>query len=116
MIDTSMSQRRVLDAERGASFRFLDQVLRENKDQVFIMQFDMAVMLKQPLTSSRNKLDDALSFVDTPTLSELRMGGSAGTLLYDAVVNAANTIMSKERNRKALIVLSDGVDNGSETA
>jgi VWFA-related protein len=115
MVDTSMSQRRVLDAERGASFRFLDQVLRENKDQVFIMQFDMAVQLCQPLTSSRKKLDDALSFVDTPTRSELRMGGNAGTLLYDAVVKACKEIMSNQRNRKALIVLSDGVDIGSET-
>lgn len=116
MIDTSLSQRRVLDAERAASFRFLDQVLRENKDQVFIMQFDMAVQLKQPLTSSRKKLDDALSFVDTPTLSQLRMGGNAGTVLYDAVVKACNEIMRNQRNRKALIVLSDGVDIGSESS
>jgi VWFA-related protein len=42
MVDTSMSQARVIEAERGASFRFLDQVLRENKDKVFVMQFDMA--------------------------------------------------------------------------
>jgi hypothetical protein len=33
MIDTSMSQERVLDSERGASIRFLDQVLRESKDR-----------------------------------------------------------------------------------
>jgi VWFA-related protein len=35
-------------------------------------------------------------------------------LLYDAVVTAAQDIMQKARNRKALIVLSDGVDIGSE--
>src|SRR6266540_2730777 len=35
MVDTSMSQRRVLDAERGASYRFLETVLRPNQDQVF---------------------------------------------------------------------------------
>src|SRR6266478_9437863 len=35
MVDTSMSQRRVLDAERGASFRFLEVVLRANQDRVF---------------------------------------------------------------------------------
>src|SRR5271154_1184041 len=34
MVDTSMSQRRVLESERTASFRFLDQVLRQAKDQV----------------------------------------------------------------------------------
>jgi len=52
MVDTSMSQVHVLDAERGASFRFLDQVLRENKDHVFIMQFDLTVQTRQPLTGS----------------------------------------------------------------
>jgi len=49
MVDTSMSQRRVLDAERGASLQFLDSVLRENKDKVFIMQFDMGVQMRQGL-------------------------------------------------------------------
>ena len=53
LVDTSMSQVKVLDAERGASLRFLDQVLRENKDHVFVMQFDLAVQTKQPLTGSR---------------------------------------------------------------
>src|SRR5271165_1614926 len=43
LVDTSMSQVKVLDAERGASLRFLDEVLRENKDHVFIMQFDLTV-------------------------------------------------------------------------
>jgi len=37
LVDTSGSQRRVLDAERGASLRFLDQVVREKKDRVFII-------------------------------------------------------------------------------
>ena len=56
MVDTSMSQVHVLDAERGASFRFLDQVLRENKDHVFIMQFDLTVQTRQALTGSRRDL------------------------------------------------------------
>jgi VWFA-related protein len=114
MVDTSMSQRRVLDAERGASFRFLDQVLRENKDQVFIMQFDMSVQLRQPLTSSRKALNDTLPYVDTPTNRQLQIQTGGGTLLYDAVVTAAQDVTQKARNRKALIVLSDGVDIGSE--
>ena len=53
LVDTSMSQRRVLDAERIGSFRFVDQVLREATDHVFIIQFDMGVDIRQPLTSSR---------------------------------------------------------------
>lgn len=114
MVDTSMSQRRVLDAERSASFRFLDQVLREAKDQVFIMQFDMAIVLRQGLTSSFGKLNDALSTVDMPNRQELSMGGSRGTALFDAVVKACNEITKKQSGRKALILLTDGVDVGSE--
>jgi VWFA-related protein len=113
MVDTSASQRRVLDAERGASFRFLDQVLRENKDQVFIMQFDSVVQLRQPLTSNRRQLNDSLSYVDTETESQLRLQNGGGTLLYDAVAKASNEIMSARQGRKALILLTDGVDFGS---
>ncbi len=113
MVDTSMSQEKVLAAERGACRRFLDQVLRDDKDRVFIMQFDMRVKTAQNLTSSRHKLDEALAFVDTPTRDELmhRVGG--GTLLYDAMTMGANDVMSKVAGRKALIVLTDGVDTGS---
>jgi len=113
MVDTSMSQHRLLDAERGASYRFLDKVLGE-KDQVFIIQFDMAVQTAQDLTSSRKQLEDSLAYVDTPTNAELDMQGTrGGTLLYDAVVKACRGTMKNRTGRKALIVLSDGGENGS---
>jgi VWFA-related protein len=114
MVDTSVSQQHVIDAERGASMRFLDQVLREKKDHVFLMQFDMTVRTCQGLTSSRRKLQDALAFVDTPSRKELSNQYGGGTLLYDAVVEASKQIMKNQSGRKALIVLSDGVDTGSE--
>jgi VWFA-related protein len=114
MIDTSMSQSRVLGAERGASLRFLDQVLRENKDHVFIMQFDLAVQTPQPLTASRRDLSEALAFVDTPTRNQLRSQFGGGTLLYDALVDASQDVMKKQQGRKALIVMSDGGENGSD--
>ncbi|HUK19727.1 MAG TPA: VWA domain-containing protein [Bryobacteraceae bacterium] len=113
MVDTSASQRRVLDAERGASYRFFEQVLREDKDQVFIMQFDSAVQLRQPLTSSFKKLTDSLAYVDTETMNELRIQNGGGTLLYDAVAKASDEIMKNRQGRKALILLTDGVDFGS---
>jgi VWFA-related protein len=116
LVDTSMSQQRVLDAERGACLRFLDSVLRENKDHVFILQFDMAVQMRQQLTSSRRDLDEALAFVDTPTHRELRNQSGGGTLLYDTVVTASKDVMKNQLNRKAVIVLSDGVDIGSEAS
>jgi VWFA-related protein len=114
MVDTSASQRRVLDAERGACFHFLDQVLRGNQDRVFIMQFDSAVELRQELTSSRQKLDDALALVDSETVRQLQIQHGGGTLLYDAVAKASKEVMKPLTGRKALIVLSDGVDFGSE--
>jgi len=114
MVDTSVSQQKVLTAERSASYRFLDQVLRESKDQVFLTQFDMAVRLIQSLTNSRQKLEHALESVDIPTRNELSMQNGGGTLLYDSVIKASVDIMSKERNRKALILLTDGVDTGSD--
>ena len=113
LVDTSGSQRRVLDAERGASLRFLDEVVREKKDQVFIMQFDSAVRMRQALTSSVGKLDDALAYVDTETQRQLRIQHGGGTMLYDAVAQASDEVMKKQSGRKALIVLSDGVDLGS---
>jgi len=114
MVDTSISQQRVIGAERGASMRFLDQVLREAKDHVFLLQFDMAVRMSQALTNSRRKLEEALAYVDTPTRQDLNRQYGGGTLLYDAVVEACAQVMKNQTGRKALIVLSDGVDTGSE--
>jgi VWFA-related protein len=116
MVDTSMSQRRVLDAERQASFRFLEQVLRDGKDQVFIMQFDISIQVRQQLTSSFAKLNDALSYVDLPDRQTLSIGSSRGTALYDSIVQASRDIMQNQSNRKAVILLTDGVDVGSEAS
>jgi VWFA-related protein len=116
MVDTSGSQVKVLDQERAASLRFLDRVFRDHIDRAFIMQFDTSVQLRQPLTGSIKSLDDAMAYVDSETMRQLRMQGGGGTLLYDAVVRASNEIMSKQAGRKALIVLSDGVDFGSDAS
>ncbi len=120
LVDTSGSQRRVLGQERSASYRFLDQVLREDKDLAFVLHFDREVELLQDLTSSRKQLESALASLE---LSEPRLGSRrggplprgrrGGTSLYDAVLLAADELMKKQSGRKALIVLSDGVDNGS---
>ena len=113
MVDTSMSQVHVLDAERGASFRFIDDVLRESKDKVFVMQFDMNVRTKQVLTSSRSELQESLRLVDTPTRDELRSQYGGGTLLYDAISDASKEVMKNQQGRKALVILSVGGENGS---
>ncbi len=130
LVDTSMSQRRVLNEERDASESFLAQVLREEQDKAFVIHFDHEVELLQDLTSSHEQLRTALESLQTPQFTRTSGGGGnddpgsgpgrgsgrhgGGTLLYDAVYLASNEMMQKQPGRKALIVLSDGVDQGSK--
>ncbi len=121
LVDTSMSQRRLIDQERVASASFVDHALREEKkDQAFLIHFDYEVELLQDLTPSHKKLDDALRELQTPELEDASDGQSGGrhhgggTLLYDAVFLASDDLMKKQQGRKALIILSDGVDRGSK--
>ncbi len=67
LVDTSLSQRDVIDEERTASSTFLDQMLTTPKDQAFVIQFARQVELLQDLTSSRPKLQAALKEIDTPS-------------------------------------------------
>ena len=130
LVDTSMSQRRVLNEERDASESFLAQVLREDKDKAFVIHFDREVELSQDLTSSHEQLRTALESLQTPQFTRTSGGGGGsndpgsgrgrgsgrhggGTLLYDAVFLASDELMKKQPGRKAVIVLSDGVDMGS---
>jgi VWFA-related protein len=130
LVDTSMSERRVLDDERDASATFLDQVLRVDKDQAFVLHFDWQVELLQDLTSSRQKLQAALGLLQVPQRNQADNSDSpdtnigqgrgrggfhgGGTTLYDAIYLASKEITGKQQGRKALIVLSDGVDRGSK--
>src|SRR5208283_4963118 len=127
LVDTSRSQTNVLDAQRNASRSFLDQMLVQPKDKAFLIHFDREVELLQDLTSSHEKLQAALDLLKTPSDRERsndpndsddsRSGShhGGGTQLYDAVYLASNELMKKQPGRKALIILSDGVDRGSKT-
>jgi len=132
-LDTSLSQREVLGDERTASRRFIEKVLREDRDQTFLIHFDHDTELLQDLTSSRAKLERALDDIELATNDRPQMrrsgggggypgsgggggGRLAGTTLYDAVLLASDELMRKRQGRKALILLTDGVDNGSKTS
>src|SRR5579863_1801247 len=126
LVDTSLSQRRVLDQEKSASYSFFDHILREDKDKAFLIHFDREVELLQDLTASREKLRAGLEQLDTPSFSNASAGGGGGgsgrghghggggTLLYDSIYLASNELMKKQQGRKALIILTDGVDHGSK--
>jgi VWFA-related protein len=121
LIDTSRSQQTVLPQERTASYSFLDHMLRDEKDRAFIIHFDQQVELLQDLTPSRPKLKTALDNLNAPQLerasdsdSQGHSNHGGGTLLYDSIFLASNELMKKEKGRKALVILSDGVDRGSK--
>jgi VWFA-related protein len=128
LVDTSLSQREVLDDERSASYKFLDQMLHE-KDLAFVLHFDREVELLQDVTSSRSKLENALQSLrivqptadpdsNAPQSPDSGPGHRhmrrAGTLLNDAVYLASEELMKNRTGRKAVVVLTDGVDRGSK--
>ena len=131
LVDVSLSQRDAIDDERTASFAFLDDTLT-GRDKAFLVQFARQTDLLQDVTSSKPKLQAGLKQLETPasggdndTTSSGSNSGSnssdsstrarrAGTTLYDALFLASDELMSKQTGRKAIIILSDGVDSGSK--
>ncbi|HEY6765104.1 MAG TPA: VWA domain-containing protein [Candidatus Sulfotelmatobacter sp.] len=124
LIDSSGSQRNVIDMEKEVGGAFLRQVLTD-KDEAFVISFDISVDLLQDFTRDTRRLQAAMNKakvnVDYTSGSIPGMGGgpipqqnSPGTLLYDAVYLSAHDMLSKEVGRKAMILLTDGQDEGSK--
>jgi len=133
LVDVSMSQRDAIDDERTASAAFLDDMLNApaDRDKAFVVQFAHQTDLLQDVTSSKPKLQAGLKQLSTPDSggsdssvtapgSDTGDGGSgrggrrAGTTLYDALFLSSDELMGKQTGRKAVVILSDGVDNGSK--
>jgi VWFA-related protein len=130
LIDTSGSVRSVLDEERKASQHFLTQMMTDPKDKAFLIQFDQEVDLLEDITANKDKLQKALDQVGSPQFGSSstqgspdssdhgadgeRRRGHGGTTLYDAIYLASNDVLAKQPGRKALIILTDGVDRGSK--
>ncbi len=123
LVDTSMSERDNIDRERSASRSFLDQMINRPVDRAFVIHFDREIELLQDLTSDHAKLEKAVGLIDTqqsvesiPTSDQgsHRGGRGAGTKLYDAIFLACDEITKKQTGRKAIVVLTDGEDRGSQ--
>ncbi len=121
MIDTSASQTRVLDIEQEACAQFLRDVLHD-KDLAFVINFDVDVDLDQDFTNNIRDLSRALNKMQI----NAGMGGGPpglgggpvpttprGTLLYDAIYLGADEKLKNEVGRKAMIIFTDGEDQGS---
>lgn len=126
LIDTSGSQQRVLQMEQEVGGSFLNQILRD-KDEAFVLNFDVEVNLLQDFTNSTRRLRSALNStkINAPPDNCSGMPGQGGgplpchstpkgTLLYDAVYLASHDELAKEVGRKAMILLTDGEDQGSQ--
>jgi VWFA-related protein len=126
LVDTSGSQMNVLPMEKEMGALFLNRILRDT-DQAFLINFDVNVELGQDFTNSKKLLKEALEKTKINTgggscggLPGLGGGpmpcgssGPRGTLLYDSVYLSAHDMLYKEVGRKALILLTDGEDQGS---
>jgi VWFA-related protein len=127
LIDSSGSQQRVLEMEKDVGGSFLSSILRE-KDMAFVISFDVNVDLLQDFTNSSRELRGALNKARINTGGGGGCGGvpglgggpvpctgtPKGTLLYDAVYLASHDELSHEVGRKAMILLTDGEDQGSQ--
>jgi VWFA-related protein len=128
LLDTSGSQQNVLPLEQQAGGNFLHRILRE-KDQAFLVTFDVGVNLEQDFTNNANQIIRAMDKAEINTAGGNGAGGvpgigqgpvpvhgtPKGTLLYDAVAQVSNDKIRAETGRKALILLTDGEDQGSVT-
>jgi VWFA-related protein len=115
LVDTSNSQVRLVDNERRAAAQFFDQVIRP-KDAAFLMSFDAQTNVLMDRSSSKQAIKAGLEKLQeiSPKLRRGgRIGRPRGTLLYDAVYQAAQEKLRKEPGRKAIVLITDGMDVGS---
>ncbi|MFQ5927619.1 MAG: VWA domain-containing protein, partial [Terriglobia bacterium] len=116
LVDTSISQQRILPIEQETAALFFQRVLRAD-DLALLITFDVNVDLLQDFTSEAERLERALgrARINTPALSgPFPRTGSVGTRLFDALYLASVEKLAPEAGRKVIVVLSDGVDAGSQ--
>jgi Ca-activated chloride channel homolog len=100
MVDASSSVAANLDDFRRAAEQFAAQL--DPKDRISLIKFDDRVQLLQEWTQSRFQLHRALNRIEPGMF----------TRLNDALVLAARQQFGNTQSRRAIILLSDGVDSG----
>jgi VWFA-related protein len=102
-VSDSMFGQRMLDA-RTAVERFLFTLLNP-ADEFFLTAFNHAPHILTPWTATPAVVTDALNAIHP----------SGGTAIYDAVVSALPQIDRRNRQRAALLIISDGADTASDS-
>jgi VWFA-related protein len=124
LIDTSMSQERTLPEEKMAAMSFLESVVRPEKDEVSVISFTGEATLEHGMTSNMSRLRRAIQdvrlsppmgyigggVVGTPGINPNSTSGS--TAVWDAIWVTSEEILgpAPEKTRRAIILLSDGVN------
>ena len=120
LVDTSGSQVNLIGIEKNAASQFFSQVLSK-KDEAFLLMFGEESELLQDYTNSIRLLNEGLNQLrlsapvgglgpgPVPTVGQPR-----GTVLYDAVYLASAEKLKEEVGRKVIVVITDGVDEGSK--
>src|SRR5262244_3608142 len=102
IIDNSGSMRNKRERVNSSALAFV----RESNpdDETFIVNFDDSAYLEQDFTGSIGDLIDALDNLDT----------RGETALYDAVYLSVDHVKSGKKDKKALLLITDGEDNVSK--
>jgi len=103
LLDTSGSMETRLTLGRSAAIRFLDGLREE--DVAAVYKFDYRIEQVQDFASGRDL---------APMAYGIKARGM--TTLYDAIAEAAKALAERQELRKAIVVLSDGMDTYSKTS
>src|SRR5580704_3766099 len=115
LVDTSGSEQNTLGAEQEAATRFLMRVMRKG-DLTAVFSFDTDTDLLADFTDDVGVLDRAVrrTRINAPSGQGPLAQQGPGTVFYDAVYLACHDKLAGEAGRKALIILTDAQDEGSQ--
>ncbi len=103
MLDTSNSTRSSLSLIKKAALSFTDEL--RARDRIAVSEINFFVRQLQDFTSDRRTLKRVIDKVTT-----YPYGGSK---VYDGVANAVKELHKLQLGRKAVVILSDGMENSS---
>lgn len=134
LIDVSASQERTLPEEKAAAISFLESVIRPVKDEVSVVSFTGDSTLEQGMTNNLTRLRRAIDRVQfvppsgylgggivtnggggvpgTPPISGTNQASAGSTAIWDSIwVTSAEVLgLAPEKTRRAIILLTDGVN------
>jgi Ca-activated chloride channel family protein len=114
MVDTSGSQRGYIRDETDAGKAFFPAMLTRPDDRAVLVQFDSDIVQLAHLTTSVPTLEHALAYLSQSHGDLRAYSTGGGTLLYDAIVSVSKLELGAQLGRRAMVILTDGGDNGSK--